>query len=194
MPHQYCNTIPSSISVSLPPSRPLSLLPSFHTGTIARTMPGCHHIKHQRQRERERERESEGQRERERGTDEERDTELQCGSKSDCASKQNWGEKLPLKLIIYPWEEKPQCLSVSMCCSLSLCLCLSLGANCLHATSVYFYTLLSKPLLQDQIQLSIRVFHLSFSLFSSTFSLHCIYWQHTVYQWQFSDSASKWPD
>lgn len=73
----------------------LSLLPSFHTGTIARTMPGCHHIKHQKERakERERERFRGTGREKERGTDEERDRELQCGSKSDCASKQNWGKK-----------------------------------------------------------------------------------------------------
>lgn len=48
MPHQYCNTIPSSISVSFPPSRSHvpPPVPLFHTGTIARTMPGCHHIKH----------------------------------------------------------------------------------------------------------------------------------------------------
>lgn len=118
-------------------------------------MPGCHHIKHRRESERE----LEGQTG--------RDRELQCGSKSDCASKQNWGEKLPLKLIIYPWEEKPQCLSLfslSQCVALSLCLCLSHGADCLHATSVYFYTLLSKPFLWDWIQRSIRFFtRLAFS-------------------------------
>lgn len=37
-------------------------------------------------------------------------------------------------------------------------LCLSHGANCLHATSVYFYTLLSKPFLRDRIQPCIRFF------------------------------------
>lgn len=141
-PQCHINTAIPSLHLSL--SLPLSLLPSFHTGTIARTMPGCHHIKRQRGSERE----LEGQTE--------RDRELQCGSKSDCASKQNWGEKLPFKLIIYPWEEKPQCLSLPECVALSLCLCLSHGANCLHATSVYFYTLLSKPFLWDEIQHSAR--------------------------------------
>lgn len=49
--------------------------------------------------------------------------------------------------------------TMSLSLDVLLCLCLSLGANCLHATSVYFYTLLSKPFLQDQVQLSIpRVF------------------------------------
>lgn len=43
-----------------------SLLPSFHTGTIARTMPGCHHIKRQRS-------EREGGRSRGTGREKERD-------------------------------------------------------------------------------------------------------------------------
>lgn len=107
MPHQCSNTIPSSISVPLPPS----LLPSFRTGTIARTMPGCHHIKHWRKGERKRE--SEGQMKSE--------TEnYSAGRNVIVHQSKTAGKKLPLKLIIYPWEEKPQCLSPSL--SLVVCL------------------------------------------------------------------------
>ena len=79
MPHQYCNTIPSSISVSFPPSRspvPPPFFPHWHNSKNNARVPP-----HQTPNERERDREREGQMKRE--------TELQCGSKCDCASKQN---------------------------------------------------------------------------------------------------------
>lgn len=44
---------------------------------------------------------------------------------------------------LYIHEKKNH--SVSLCRCVALSLCLSHGANCLHATSVYFYTLLSNP-------------------------------------------------
>lgn len=147
-PHQCCNTIPSSISVSFPPSRfpvPPPFFPHWHNSNNNASVPP-----HQTPTK-EREGESEGQKKRE--------TEnYSAGRNVIVHQRKTEGKKLPLKLIIYPWEEKPQCLSLclSMCCSLSFCL--SHGANCLHATSVYFYTLLSKPFLWDQIQLSIRFF------------------------------------
>lgn len=79
MPHQYCNTIPSSISVSFPPSRspvPPPFFPHWHNSENNARVPP-----HQTRRKRESERV--------RGTDEAGDRELQCGSKCDCASKQN---------------------------------------------------------------------------------------------------------
>lgn len=108
-PFIYLRLVPSPSPV------PLSLLPSFHTGTIARTMPGCHHIK--RQRKREREKESEGQMKRE--------TEnYSAGRNVIVHQSKAEGKKLPLKLIIYPWEEKPQCLSLDVLLSLCVFVCL----------------------------------------------------------------------
>ena len=69
LPSLHLSPSPSLLP-SFPPSRPLALLPSFHTGTIARTMPGCHHIKGQR--ERDIQRDTERERERERGRERER--------------------------------------------------------------------------------------------------------------------------
>lgn len=188
-PHQYCNTIPSSISVSFPSV--LSLLPSFHTGTIARTMPGCHHIKTPTKREQERARARarvKRKRATERGTVERKDTEnYSVGRNLIVHQRKTEGKKLPLKLIIYPWEEKPQRLSLSLSVDVLFCLCLSHGANCLHATSVYFYTLLSNPAFYMLFHLSLFVRrHALFTLL-----WHPRRWQHSFYRGQLSDFSFR---
>lgn len=187
MPHQYGNTIPSSISVSFPlRPGPLSLLPSF---------PHWHNSKNNARVPPHQTPTTEGERgsQRDRWRGRQRITvrvEMWLCIKAKLRGKNfllNW---------LYIHEKRNHNVSLSMCCSPSLCLCLSHGANCLHATSVYFYTLLSKPFLRDQIQLSIRFFTCVFfsPLFGSTFRLLYTYWQHAVNQWHLSDYAFEWDD
>lgn len=59
---------------------------------------------------------------------------------------------------LYIHEKKNRNVSVSYCGYVAVFLRLSHGANCLHATSVYFCTLLSKPFLGDRVLLSILFF------------------------------------
>lgn len=164
MPHQYSNTIPSSISVSFPPSRspvPPPFFPHWHNSKNNARVPP-----HQTPTK---ERERESQRDRWRGR--QRITvwvEMWLCIKAKLRGKNfllNW-------LYIHEKKNHNVSLSLSRCTALSLCLCLSHGANCLHATSVYFYTLLSKPFLWDQIQLSMRFFTCTFLCSAALFTWH----------------------
>lgn len=88
----------------------------------------------------------EGEKERGTGTDAERRITMRAEIRLCIKAKHQRKKKLPLKLIIYPREEKPQPLPSFFPSSGSH------GANCLRSTSVYIYTLLSEPVLRERIQ------------------------------------------
>lgn len=134
-------------------------------------MPGCHHIKRWRASERE----LEGQMERE--------TEnYSAGRNLIVHQSKTEGKKLPLKLIIYPWEEKPQRLSPSLSLDVLLLLCVPLSVSWCQPSTRY-QCLLLHIAIKATAAGSNPAFHAAFH--SPVSSLSCtFYW---LRKRQFSD-------
>lgn len=108
----------------------LSLLPSFHTGTIARTMPGCHHIKHQQQRARERARADVTATERQR--ERERERQMKKETENYSVARKIWlciKEKLRGKNFLLNWLYVHEKRNHNVSLSLSLSQCVALSAS-----------------------------------------------------------------